>query len=86
MSDDERHTLYWIGYSHGRRTAEHQPGEDHERALRANLALAGNHQRHRAFALGELRGYRQATDAPYVEAHRLEATDDQINRSFDAYR
>ena len=63
MSAEERRTLYWLGHNRGRRLAEHQPLENHERALRTGLALAGN-TRHRAFALGELRGYRQAADLP----------------------
>lgn len=56
---------YWLGYRHGRRTAEHGPSIDHEHRLRLELALIGTTNRpHRAFALGELRGYRQATGRP----------------------
>jgi hypothetical protein len=66
----ERHNLYWIGYRHGRRIAEHDHLTDREPALRLELQLAGAH--HRAFALGELRGYRQTVGLPLpLEGHRL---------------
>lgn len=57
-----RHDAYWLGYRHGRRLHEHGPHlTDHERNLRLELRLIGTTNRtHRAFALGELRGYRQA--------------------------
>lgn len=61
-----RTQLYWLGHAHGRRMAEHSLA-DHEAALRLELLLAAK-DRHRAFALGELRGYRQATGAPHQEA------------------
>ena len=57
-----RHDLYWLGYRAGRRLAEYQPNEDHERSLRFAVKIAGI--KGRAFALGELRGYRQAVDQP----------------------
>ncbi len=65
---------YWLGYRHGKRTAEHGPSIDHEHRLKLELALMGKRNRaHRAFALGELRGYRQATDRylQVVDGHRL---------------
>lgn len=55
-----RRETYWLGYRHGRRVAQTDTTENHERALRLEVQLAGN-TAHRAFALGELRGYRQAT-------------------------
>lgn len=63
VSTDDRRGMYWRGYRHGKAIAEHRPHEDHERALRLEVALTQSSP-HRAFALGELRGYRQATDRP----------------------
>lgn len=55
---------YWLGYRHGQRTASYGI-TDHDLALRQELRLIGTTNRpHRAFALGELRGYRQAQDRP----------------------
>jgi hypothetical protein len=69
-----RRDMYGLGYRHGRRLAEHQPNENHERALRLGVKLAGN-TKHRAWALGELRGYRQAAGLPEpLYGHRLETT------------
>ncbi len=62
MTRERRHDLYWLGYRHGRRLAEHDPGTNHLPALRLGLILSG--LRGRPFALGELRGYRQAADLP----------------------
>ena len=65
---------YQRGREHGRRTAEHAPLYAHEHRLRLELALMGKRNRdHRAFALGELRGYRQAVGLPepIIEAHRI---------------
>jgi hypothetical protein len=63
---------YWLGYRHGQRVAEAQGLYDMEDALKREVALVGTSNRpHRAFALGELRGYRQATDRPHVLAHRV---------------
>ena len=65
---------YQRGREHGRRTAEHSPGFAHEHRLRLELALMGKRNRdHRAFALGELRGYRQAVGLPepIIHAHRI---------------
>ena len=65
-----RHDSYWLGYQHGRRLHEHQPNENHERALRLGVKLAGN--KGRAWALGELRGYRQAAGLPEpLYGHRI---------------
>ena len=68
--DNPRHDSYWLGYRHGRRLAEHEPNIDHMPALRWEAKFSSRPGR--AFALGELRGYREAVGAPYVEAHRLE--------------
>ena len=54
-----RRETYWLGYRHGRRIAAHQTAT--EDALKLEVRLAGTTNReHRAFALGELRGYREA--------------------------
>lgn len=54
-----RRETYWLGYRHGRRIAAHHTAT--EDALKLEVRLAGTtNQEHRAFALGELRGYRQA--------------------------
>ena len=64
-----RHEAYWAGYRHGRRLHEHMALTDHEPALRLEVSLTTG--KHRAWALGELRGYRQATGQPSVEGHRV---------------
>lgn len=52
---------YRMGHSHGRRLAQHRPEVDHEQALRLEVQLVGTTNRYRrAWALGELRGYRTA--------------------------
>ena len=63
---------YARGREHGRRLAEHTTA-DHEHALWLDLALMGKRNRdHRAFALGELRGYRQAAGLPEpLYGHRV---------------
>lgn len=62
---DELTDLYWLGYRHGQRTALYSDLENREPALRRDLRLGGTtNRRHRAFALGELRGYRQTIDQP----------------------
>lgn len=53
------HEMYWAGYRHGRRLAEHDPLVNHEPALRLEIQMVGG-GRFRAWLLGELRGYRQA--------------------------
>ena len=54
-----RRETYWLGYRHGQRIAAHHTST--EDALKLEVRLAGTtNQEHRAFALGELRGYRQA--------------------------
>jgi hypothetical protein len=59
-----RHDSYWLGYRHGKALAEHQPNENHEPALRFQVdAATAPTNPHRAFALGELRGYREARHA-----------------------
>jgi hypothetical protein len=63
MTPERRHELYWIGYRAGKRLAEHEPHVSHLPALRLNVIFAGA-GRGRAFALGELRGYRQAAGLP----------------------
>lgn len=63
MTRERRHDLYWLGYRHGRRLMEHEPNTDHERTLKLDLLLQGNGPG-RPFALGELRGYRQAAGLP----------------------
>lgn len=57
---DEVSDGYWRGYRHGRRIAEHATGVDAEPVLRLELAMhtAPANRVYRAFALGELRGYR----------------------------
>ena len=68
----DRHDSYWLGYRAGRRLADHEPGTDHEQRLRLELKLAGG--THRAFALGELRGYRQAAGLPEpLYGHRVQS-------------
>ena len=66
---------YQRGRVYGKRLAVHQPHIDHEPAMRLDLQLIGTTNRaHRAFALGELRGYRQATGRPEpLYAHRVQA-------------
>jgi hypothetical protein len=63
MTPERRHDLYWLGYRHGKRLIEHQPNENHLPRLRLDLILQGNGPG-RPFALGEVRGYRQAADLP----------------------
>ena len=65
---------YRRGLEHGRRLAQHSHA-DHESALWLELALMGKRNRdHRAFALGELRGYRQASGRPEpLYGHRVSA-------------
>ena len=70
MPNDEMtvQDAYWLGYRHGVRTLEHtQYLVDLEENLKLEVHLVGAGatpmtRRHRAFALGELRGYRQARD------------------------
>jgi len=59
---DPVHDAYWLGFRHGRRVHEYAHRLcDHEPAMREELRLIGTtNRRHRAFQLGELRGYRQA--------------------------
>lgn len=57
-----RRVAYLNGLSHGRALYAYMALTDHEPALRLELALGG--QRNRAYALGALRGYRQASDLP----------------------
>lgn len=52
-----RREMYWLGYRHGQRLAA--TGVDRTRELRLEIQLTDGGP-HRAFALGELRGYRQA--------------------------
>lgn len=65
--DISPHEAYWLGYRHGRRAYEHTYTiRDLEPDLRLEVQLIGDGRtpmtrRHRAFALGELRGYREAT-------------------------
>lgn len=62
MTPDQAHRreMYWLGYRHGRRIAAHHTAT--EDTLKLEVRLAGTtDQGHRAFALGELRGYRKAT-------------------------
>ena len=58
------HDTFWLGYRAGVRMYQYAGMLlDHEPALREELRLIGTtHRPHRAFALGELRGYRQAAD------------------------
>jgi len=53
------HESYWLGYQHGRILAQHDPNVDHTATLWLEVELSTS-RTHRAFALGELRGYRQA--------------------------
>jgi hypothetical protein len=69
MPDDMTpHDAFWLGRRHGRRIYEHAHYlADHEPAMRLEVQLIGAGltpmtRRHRAFALGELRGYREARD------------------------
>ena len=57
LEQERRHQLYWLGYRHGQRLAEHEPNVNHLPALKLDVILQGN-GRGRPFALGELRGYR----------------------------
>jgi hypothetical protein len=63
VTPERRHELYWLGYRAGVRLAEHDPQVYNEAGLKLNLIFAGN-GRGRPFALGELRGYRQALNLP----------------------
>jgi hypothetical protein len=66
-----RHQKYWLGYRHGKRLAAHEPNVNHEPTLKLDLLLQGNGPG-RPFALGELRGYRQAADLPQpLYGHRV---------------
>lgn len=66
---------YRRGLEYGRRLANYSPLIDHEQHLRDELALVGTTNRdHRAFALGELRGYRQAAGYPMpLYGHKVTA-------------
>lgn len=56
---------YRLGLASGRRLAEHRPDINCEPALRLQLShLQSRYNPHRPFALGELRGYRQAAGLP----------------------
>ena len=69
-----RAQLYGLGYQHGRRLAQDDPMHDRERELKLGVLLAG--RKGRAFALGELRGYRQAAGLPEpLYGHRLREPD-----------
>jgi hypothetical protein len=63
MTQERRHELYWLGYKHGRRLAEHEPHVTHLPSLKLAVIFAGR-GRGRAFALGELRGYRVNSGLP----------------------
>ena len=63
MTPERRHDLYWLGYRHGKRLAEHSPLVDPLPGLRLDVLLQGNGPG-RPFALGELRGYREAAGLP----------------------
>ena len=52
-----RRDTYWLGYRHGQRIAAYDTQTQTE--LRLQLRFTDTRE-HRAFALGELRGYRQA--------------------------
>lgn len=55
---------FWLGYRHGKALAA-EAARDVEADLKLNVLLAGTtNRKHRAFALGELRGYRQAANLP----------------------
>lgn len=54
---------YWLGYRHGKHLGQHDPLTNHEPRLWLELSLAAG-RKWKAWALGELRGYRQATDRP----------------------
>ncbi len=70
MTPERRHDLYWLGYRHGKRLVEHEPNVNHLPGLKLGVILAGT--RGRPFALGELRGYRQAADLPQpLYGHRV---------------
>lgn len=56
-AQSHRREMYWLGYRHGQRLAAHRPGQERDLKLEVQLTDGGPH---RAFALGELRGYRQA--------------------------
>ena len=58
----ERHEMYWLGYRHGRRLGLYEPLFDFEPALRLEVQLLDGNPTGRAWALGELRGYREARD------------------------
>jgi len=53
------HESYWLGYRHGRILAHHEPNVDRTATLWLEVKLSTS-RTHRAFALGELRGYRSA--------------------------
>lgn len=52
-----RKDAYWLGYRHGKRLAQHNPHINHEISLKLDLLYA--REKHRAYAVGELRGYRE---------------------------
>ena len=71
MTPERRHDLYWLGYRYGKALSEHMALTDHQPELRLDLTLVGN-TRHRAYALGALRGYRQAAGLPEpLMGHRI---------------
>lgn len=62
-----REEAYWLGYRYGRNLAKQDHLIDHERTLKLEVGLATDH--HRSYALGELRGYREAMNRPETIRH-----------------
>ena len=62
MSAAHTRASYVNGLRHGRSLAAYGQLVNHEPALRLELQLSGSSGR--AYALGALRGYRQATNRP----------------------
>ena len=68
------HDWYWRGYRIGKTEYADENLIDRERMLKAELHTA-TRRTHRAFALGELRGYRdrvRVTDGSYIDQWKAE--------------
>lgn len=68
------HEWYWRGHRHGQTVFDDEQLIDRERMLRAELNTATKPE-HRAWVLGELRGYRERTrvvDGSYIEQWKAE--------------
>ena len=63
--------LYRLGYGHGWRTGKAKPWRTTQAALRLEVQLTDGNREDRAWALGELRGYRNALELWESPSHVL---------------